>query len=297
MPTWTILALAVAVLAWGVLVWLGRVIRRVNVRPGDATAGLVVVANRVYCRLVHGLRVEGVERAREARGAGSPVIVVCNHTAGIDPALVQAALDFEVRWMMAEDMRAPALEEFWRYGGVIFVDRSGRDTRSVREALRHLREGGALGVFPEGALERPAGTLMPFREGVGLLALKSGATVLPAHISGTPVAGSAWGSFFKSSRSRVRFLEATRYEKGRWKAEEVTRDLQQRFQAATGWPVSERRPILEGGRRIMVDREGRYVDERGERLTDEEAEAIRRSVRGRAARSEGAGPEREEGSA
>jgi 1-acyl-sn-glycerol-3-phosphate acyltransferase len=270
--------IALALVGWALLAWAADAVRRASVRPEDPTSGLVLIATRLYCRLVHRLRVHGLQRARAARDAGGPLMVVSNHTAGLDPALIQAALDFEVRWMMAADMRAPQLEEWWQYGRVIFVDRSGKDTSSVREALRHLKAGGALGVFPEGRLERPAEHLMPFREGVGLLAIKSGATVLPVVVDGTPVGRTAWSSFLKSSRSRVRFLEPTTYPRKDWKPDAVAADLQDRFQRATGWPVSDRRPIIGAGRRILLDPDARYVDETGAVLTDEQADAIRAEV-------------------
>ncbi len=283
---WTWIALAL--IGWGLLAWLAHAVARATVRPGDMTAGIVILLTRAYCRVVHRLRVDGLHHVRAARDAGGPVMIVSNHTAGLDPALIQAALDFEVRWMMASDMRAPQLEDWWQYGGVIFVDRSGRDTRSVREALRHLAGGGTLGVFPEGQLERPARTLMPFREGVGLLAIKSGARVVPVVIEGTPVGRSAWASLAKPSHSRVRFLEPVTYSRREWKPAEVARDLRERFQQATGWPISDRQPIIGAGRRVLLDADGRYVDERGRTLTDDEAEAIRVWVEG-ANRGEEAG--------
>src|SRR5262249_38880302 len=64
------------------------------------------------------------------------------------------------------------------------VNRTGMDVASVKAALRHLKDGRVLGIFPQGGIRRP-GEPLEIREGVGLLALRSGATVIPAYISGT----------------------------------------------------------------------------------------------------------------
>lgn len=155
------LQFGVVCLAW--LAWAfvsARLLR--GPRAGDPLASIFLVAARVYVRLVHRLRVEGREHippARRVDGSRRPVgplIVVCNHTAGIDPVLVQSACDFEIRWMMAEDMMTPALKPLWDWAGLIGVDRTNPrgDVGALREALSHLSAGGVLGIFPEGAIAR-----------------------------------------------------------------------------------------------------------------------------------------------
>jgi hypothetical protein len=57
----------------------------------------------------------------------------------------------------------------------------------------------------------------------------------------------------------------------------IAGDLFRRFAEATGWPPAPRVPILENGRRILVDIEGRYIDERGDPISDEEAATASRS--------------------
>jgi 1-acyl-sn-glycerol-3-phosphate acyltransferase len=133
-------------------------------------------------------------------------MIVCNHTAGVDPALVQAACPFEIRWMMAKDMMLPQYQWVWEMGQVIPVDRnSTRDTSSLRTALSHLEAGGVLGVFPEGKIEDPPGELLPFKPGVGVMIKKTGVPMLPVFIQGTPTSDRAWDSLRKTSRSKVTF--------------------------------------------------------------------------------------------
>jgi 1-acyl-sn-glycerol-3-phosphate acyltransferase len=194
-------------------------------------AGLFLLLASLYVRLVHRRRVLGREHV-PARG---PLLVVSNHTAGIDPILIQSCVHFEVRWMMALDMQVPLLEPFWRWTGVIGVkrDASGApsDATGVREALAHLKHAGVLGIFPEGGIERPPGRLRPFLTGVGLIAGRAGVPVLPVIIRGTPHTKTAWGSFLRPSRSVVEFLPVVRFP-ARSDPARVTRDLESMMSSA-----------------------------------------------------------------
>jgi len=273
-PLW--IGIAIAAAAWLALIALTRWLLRARIRGGEFEAVALLRIIHVYTRLVHRVRFCGVEhipaREPDPHADQRPLIVVCNHTAGVDPLLVQAGLPFEVRWIMAKDMRARVLEPLWSYARVIFVDRERREAASLRDALRHLKDGGALGVFPEGNLERPPRQLPPFRDGVGYLVRKSGALVLPAVIDGAPQVETAWKSLFRRGRARVRFLPVVDYTGA--EASEIAPDLRRRFAEATGWPMSERTPILAGDRRIFVGLDGRYVED-GRVVPDEEAEAVR----------------------
>lgn len=245
------LAGAWALVMVGIAVLGRHVIRRVpeeGHRPALAASGLLWIM-RWYARFWHRLDATGMDHLRgldlmgdatgRPIGDERPVVVVANHTAGIDPILIQASIDFEPRWMMAADMRAKVLEPLWQYARIIFVERTKRDSASLREAMRHLKAGGCLGIFIEGHIAKPPRHLLPFKEGAGLLIRRTGALVVPVIIDGTPVAESAWGSIFQRSHSKVRFLEPIDYEREDKKdldAQGITEDLRHRFQRATGWP-------------------------------------------------------------
>jgi hypothetical protein len=83
---------------------------------------------------------------------------VANHTAGVDPVLIQAVAPFEIRFLMARDMQPRVLRELWEWTGVIAVNRDGPDSRAAREAIRWLREGGldgtggVIGTFTGGTM-------------------------------------------------------------------------------------------------------------------------------------------------
>lgn len=227
---WSIPALAA-------LVGVGALCRLVVDNPRqDVLWGIARILARVYARVVHRVTVEGIHNVPFEPHPGR-LIVTVNHTSGVDPILVQAACPFDIRWMMAADMQFEFLRWAWEFLRVISVDRQGRDTGSAREAIRHLRSEGVIGIFPEGAIERPRERIMPFFPGVGLLISRSQAPVLPVLIKGTPHTRTAWMSLIVRSRATVRFYPIIRYEAG--SPEQITRDLRSRYFEWSGWPPTE----------------------------------------------------------
>lgn len=189
------------------LIWIGfaaftESVRRRSLRDGDPRTGLALVLLRMFVRVVHRLRVSGAEHALAGRAAG-PMVVVANHTSSVDPLLIQSACPFEIRWLMAEDMRTRRLEPMLDWAGVIAVDRRTGSGAGLRPALRALRAGEVVGVFPEGGIARAGAGRLSFQIGVGVLIARSGARALPICISGTPAARSVWAGIVTPSRSRL----------------------------------------------------------------------------------------------
>lgn len=161
--------------------------------------------NNLYCRSWFGLRREGPCTIPKT-GA---VILASNHTATIDPLLLIAASpDRYPSFLMAlEYYRLPLVWRLFRMIECIPVDRQSRDPTAVRAALRHLQAGKVLGIFPEGGVPRP-GEIRRAKPGAGMLALRSGAVVIPAYISGTHYSARVAPPFFRPHQARVRFGQA-----------------------------------------------------------------------------------------
>ncbi len=224
-PTWWIIvALGLVALAL-----LSRVLI-MNPRE-EPEGGLVWGIVRGYSYLFHRLRVRGRGNIPPSRNPG-PLIVVANHSSGVDPLLMAAACPFEIRWIMAQDMRHRAGEWVWRWARVIFVNREAPSSAGTREAIQHLKDGGVIGVFPEGGIERPRGHVLPFLPGVGFLIKKTGAPVLPVVLEGTPDVDPAWHALRRRSRSVVTFMPQIDYSGSGLGAAEIAEDLRGRF---VGW--------------------------------------------------------------
>jgi cytidylate kinase len=141
------------------------------------------IALRTIVRLIVRLRIEGDLVAIPRTG---PLIVAANHTSSADPVLIGAFLNKRLgrplNWLGKRELvETPLFGRLFRMAGIHPVDREAADLEAFRTAMRILEAGQALAVFPEGTRSRD-GALQPVREGVGMLAIRSGATVVPVAI-------------------------------------------------------------------------------------------------------------------
>ncbi|MGN6368472.1 MAG: MFS transporter [Phycisphaerae bacterium] len=142
-----------------------------------------------------------------------PVIFVANHTTAYDPLVMQASSKHRhIQFMMAKEYyEMKPFVYLYRALGVIPVNRTGNDTASIRTALRVLKDGGCIGMYPEGKISTD-GRMNEGRPGVALLALMSGATVVPAYIRGTNVHAGMVQDFLKRSKVTIFFGRPLRFE-------------------------------------------------------------------------------------
>lgn len=117
------------------------------------------------------------------------VIVASNHLSILDPPLVTVTvarlIGRQVRYMAkAEAFEMPVMGSILRAYGGFGVRRGQADREAYRAAQEVLASGAWLGLAPEGTRSR-TGHLGEPRPGVALLAVRSGATVLPVGISGS----------------------------------------------------------------------------------------------------------------
>ena len=125
----------------------------------------------------------------------------------------------------------------WNHLNLIQVARDGEDTGPLREAIRHVKTGGVLGVFPEGRIVTPPREVRPWHEGVGLIAGRTGAPVLLVWVSGTPDTNEVMASVTTPSQAHVCFIEMLRFEVRDSAA--ITRQLRQRVAEVSGWPIND----------------------------------------------------------
>jgi 1-acyl-sn-glycerol-3-phosphate acyltransferase len=139
---------------------------------------------RLFARLWHGA-VPGETAPVPARG---PAILVANHPNHSDPCFLLATSPRPIHFLQTqEDYHIPVLWRIYRRFGLIPVRRDGRDVAGTRAALRDLKAGGVIGVFPEGQVTQCNGNgALRLKDGAALLALRARAPVIPAWIHGGP---------------------------------------------------------------------------------------------------------------
>jgi 1-acyl-sn-glycerol-3-phosphate acyltransferase len=135
----------------------------------------------VLFRLLGGWEVEG----RENVPPSGAVLLTPNHLSFLDPPLVGCALR-RPGWFMAkaELFEIPGLRWLIRGMHAYPVKRGVPDRASVKRTLQYLKDGEIVCVFPEGT-RSVTGELGPVEMGIGMLAVKSGAPVVPVGLRGT----------------------------------------------------------------------------------------------------------------
>lgn len=113
--------------------------------------------------------------------------LVCpNHTSAIDPFFAVFALRKKniVRAMAkAQIMRWPVVGWILKKAGVFGVERGSADITAVKTALRYLKEGRKLLMFPEGT-RVAEGETAEAKTGVAMFSTRAGVPILPVYITG-----------------------------------------------------------------------------------------------------------------
>ena len=233
---WIIVGLGI----WIVLVTLARVLILPPLKrgpAGDAVLGLLWYFLKIAGRLIHRVEVTGLERLPDRRPVG-PLVVVSNHTGSVDPLLISAQCPFMIRWMMGDDMMWERMKPLWEKLQLIAVDRTGKRPVAFKTALRALRDGEAVGIFPEGRISLPRGEIRPFFDGVGAMIARAKADVLLVWIEGTPETDEVIPSLFSPSHTKIHFIEHIPFD-GERDPNVITERLRTKLLEASGWKANE----------------------------------------------------------
>lgn len=137
-----------------------------------------------FCTLYFKTRAYGVQHV-PARGG---VLLVANHQSFMDPVLATMALHREADFMARDSLFAhPAFRRLIEYLNAFPVRRQTADLRAVKEALRRLKQGRLLVLFPEGT-RTADGRIQPFLPGFGAIARKARVPIVPTLIDGMQTA-------------------------------------------------------------------------------------------------------------
>jgi len=107
-------------------------------------------------------------------------VVACNHVSSWDPPVVGVSIDRKLEFMAKKELFAKPLSAAIMRGLRAFpVDREGQDIGAIKEALRRLKAGRAIGIFVQGT--RNAGDAAAL-DGASYLAQRAGVPLVPAAI-------------------------------------------------------------------------------------------------------------------
>ena len=112
-------------------------------------------------------------------------LLASNHKSNLDPFLIGLCFNRRISYMAKDSLfKNPVMRFMLHHVEAFPVRRGASDVRSIREAIRRLKRGLPIIVFPEGTrqgAERETKT----HPGIGFLAVKTGVPVVPVHIDGS----------------------------------------------------------------------------------------------------------------
>lgn len=130
-------------------------------------------------RFVHPLDVRGRENLPKNK-----VLLCANHSSNWDPVLIAISLPIDYHlWAMAKEslFHVPVLNWIIKKLGAFPVSRGGNDIQSVRTALKVLKAGDNLLIFPEGKRVKQQGEV-PAKGGVAMIGIRTGAVFIPVFV-------------------------------------------------------------------------------------------------------------------
>jgi len=178
------------------------------------TKFILTALSKVYL----GYRAEGSENVPKVGG----VIIACNHLSHLDPTLVGIGLPRHVFHIAKQELaRVFFLRALFFIFGTILIDRT-KGKKALETAREYLEKGRAIIIFPEGT-RSTTGRLMKGKVGAALLAMKTGAPVVPAAIIGSDKCMPKHSRFIKPGKVLVKYGKPIYFE--RVECEEIPRHL------------------------------------------------------------------------
>lgn len=181
----------------------------------------------VYPLFFH-YRIEGEENLPDSGG----VVLASNHNYGIDFILLGGTARRQVYFMAkAESFRVhPLLSWFLRNIGAFPVERTKQDIGALRTAVRIVKDGHILGMFPEGTRSKD-GQLQRGKTGTARIAFAAHAPVVPAVVVGSPQVFKAWWKPVRRPEVVIRYGPPLKWE-GTERGEEVARAFTEEIMVA-----------------------------------------------------------------
>ncbi len=142
---------------------------------------VLAVVRGIY-KLLFKIEIEGLEKIPNDRN----FLVVPNHLSNFDPPLIAAFLPIKMAYMAKASLfKVPIVGAVIKAFGAFPVKRSGNDMAAVKLAIKLLKDGKCLTMFPEGMRVRTPGVLGQGKQGAAMIAAKAGVGFLPIGISAT----------------------------------------------------------------------------------------------------------------
>ncbi|WP_316367919.1 lysophospholipid acyltransferase family protein [Candidatus Thiodiazotropha sp. CDECU1] len=158
--------------------------------------------NRLFCQVYH--RLPQIEMPLPESGGA---IAVSNHVSGLDPLLMLASSNRPLRFLIArEQYERYGLQWLFRAVGCIPVDRQNSPEKAMRLAIKALRDGEIVALFPHGKIHLDSDPPRKIKAGAARLAALTGLPLIPMRISGVSGQGGVMLPVFMRGHAQIQLL-------------------------------------------------------------------------------------------
>lgn len=114
-----------------------------------------------------------------------PCVIICNHTSKIDPCSIATSTNRMINFLAKSELFAGWYGGFFRAAGCISVNCDGNSHSATTKAIEYLKEGRAIGLYPEGEVNRTKDKiLLPLKNGCIKMAKEAKCVIVPACLVG-----------------------------------------------------------------------------------------------------------------
>ena len=107
-------------------------------------------------------------------------IIVGNHRSVLDVIPAALATDKPVHYMAKKELFEKGIAKwFTKKCECIPVNRDGNDVRAIMQAMKYLKEGSVVCIFPEGTRNKTEDLFLPFKSGATALSIKTKTPIIP----------------------------------------------------------------------------------------------------------------------
>ncbi len=132
-----------------------------------------------FLKIYYSIEIQSESRDSDFAGGA---IVCANHTTSLDPVWVGISIGPQVCFMAKKELFHGKIRNYFLQKlGAFPVSRGENDIKSMKTAIRIVKEGGVVGLFPEGT-RNTTGEDMEAKAGVGFIVAKTGRPVVPVTI-------------------------------------------------------------------------------------------------------------------
>lgn len=109
-----------------------------------------------------------------------PYIIVGNHLSLFDVVFAASATNKPVHFMAKKELFEKGLmKKFVTKCQCIPVNRDGNDVKAIMLAMKYLKNGESVVIFPEGTRNKTEEVFLPFRSGAAALSIKTKTPIIP----------------------------------------------------------------------------------------------------------------------